>query len=311
MPLVTVIIPTYNRAKMITKTLDSIIAQTYQNFEVIVVDDGSTDDTIQILNEYKQSITRNDIVFKILQQENAGAPAARNHGLKNASGEYLVFFDSDDRMLPERIEKQVQKMIEEQSDCCACGYIKDSKQQDYNPHIIHGKSVLYSFLKNKIFGSTQCWMLKNSLVLKVGGYDEALVCRQDMDLTFRILKQQPQISIVAQTLSVFIDHDDTGRIMNKIRNNPNAYTSIVRYHSKVVDYCVLNKELKLLFIEMRKYTGDIVSFFLPKTYRDLWKEIISITKIFYKYSFFNRIFPIILGLVCLHYYYFKIKYFKY
>ena len=137
-PFVSIIIPTYNRAARIPQTLDSIFEQTYKNFEVIIVDDGSTDNTLQVLNEYSAKACQKQIKFKVLSQKNAGAPAARNNGLKNATGEYVVFFDSDDIMLPERIEIQIKIMLEENSDCCACGFFINNEQQKYQPF-----SILY------------------------------------------------------------------------------------------------------------------------------------------------------------------------
>jgi glycosyltransferase involved in cell wall biosynthesis len=305
-PLVSIIIPTYNRAKMIIKTLDSIFAQTYQNFEVIVVDDGSTDNTIQILNDYKPSVSRNDIVLKILEQENTGAPAARNNGLRNADGEYIVFFDSDDLMLPERIKKQVHKMIEDQSDCCAAGYLQESKQKKLLPHILK-QNALYSFFKGSLWGSTQCWMFKKSLILQVNGYDEALSCRQDIDITFRILMQCPKISIIREALSIFVDHNSDERIMKNMRNNSVAYVSFVRYHLKVIDYCVMNKELKLLFVSMRRYCGDIVSMLPINKYSILRKELMLVAKRNHKYSLFYQIYIFSLAFIYYHYYFFLIE----
>jgi glycosyltransferase involved in cell wall biosynthesis len=304
-PLVSIIIPTYNRAKMIVKTLDSVFAQTYQNFEVIVVDDGSTDDTIQSLNEYKQSITRNDIVFKILTQENAGAPAARNHGLKNASGEYVVFFDSDDIMLLNRIKVQMGIMVKENSDCCACGFIINNDQIEYQPNLIKGKNALYSFISNILSGSTQSWIFKKNLILQIGGYDESLSCRQDFDIVFRVLLTNPRVSITNQVLSVFIDHDDEKRIMKTIKDNNKGYNSIIKYHSKIIEYCVRYEKRKLLFFSLINYSADIFLSFSSIQYLGLWREMASIVNRNKKYSIFNQLYTLIVTVAYLHYYYFK------
>src|SRR3972149_614140 len=100
MPKVSVIIPSYNRADCVCDAIDSVLAQTYRDFETIVVDDGSTDETLQVLRNY-----RNDI--RCLRRENGGAGAARNLGILSASGDYVAFLDSDDIMLPRRLEYQV------------------------------------------------------------------------------------------------------------------------------------------------------------------------------------------------------------
>ena len=94
MPKVSVIIPTYNYGKYIEKAIDSVLAQTYKDFEIIVVDDGSTDNTREIIEtRYKDKV-------RYFYQENKGAPVARNKGIKESMGEYLVFLDADDWLMP-------------------------------------------------------------------------------------------------------------------------------------------------------------------------------------------------------------------
>src|SRR5690606_18001529 len=102
-PLVSIIIPTYNRAHLIGETLDSVLAQTYTHWECIVVDDGSTDDSQRVFDSYTSKDTR----FQFLKRPNTkpkGANACRNIGLETAKGEYVVFFDSDDLMTPNHLE---------------------------------------------------------------------------------------------------------------------------------------------------------------------------------------------------------------
>ncbi|MGA6826493.1 glycosyltransferase family 2 protein [Nitrospira sp. NS4] len=98
---VSVIIPTYNRGSFIVEAVESVLAQTYQSFEVIVVDDGSTDDTLERLGPYQSNIA-------ILKTNHGGAPHARNAGMKVARGKYVAFLDSDDRYLPHKLALQVQ-----------------------------------------------------------------------------------------------------------------------------------------------------------------------------------------------------------
>ncbi len=99
-PLVTVILPVYNRANSVARAISSVLSQTYRSFEIIVVDDGSTDGTGEVLTRFASEIT-------VLQQEHAGPYAARNLALRAARGELVAFIDSDDVWLPERLAKQV------------------------------------------------------------------------------------------------------------------------------------------------------------------------------------------------------------
>ena len=102
MPTVSVIIPAYNRADLIGETLESVFAQTYRDYEIIVVDDGSTDNTKEVLASLAAAGK-----LRYTYQENAGLPAARNTGIRLAVGKYVAFLDSDDLFAPDKLEKQV------------------------------------------------------------------------------------------------------------------------------------------------------------------------------------------------------------
>ncbi|MFH0731641.1 MAG: glycosyltransferase [Candidatus Omnitrophota bacterium] len=100
MSLVSVIIPTYNNASFISEAVDSVLAQTYTDYEIVVIDDGSTDNTKEILSKYNNKI-------RYFYQENKGVSSARNLGIRQATGEYIAFLDADDLMLPDRLDELV------------------------------------------------------------------------------------------------------------------------------------------------------------------------------------------------------------
>lgn len=116
--LVTVIIPVYNVEKYLHRCVDSVINQTYRNLEIFLVDDGSTDSSALICDEYAKKDSR----VKVLHKENGGVSSARNLGLKNATGEYLTFVDSDDYILLTCIEKMVRGMEENDVDMVAVNW---------------------------------------------------------------------------------------------------------------------------------------------------------------------------------------------
>src|ERR687898_2206392 len=93
--LVTVVIPCYNQAHFLGEAIESVLSQSYPNFEIIVVDDGSTDNTSEVASRYEG--------VRLVRQENRGLAGARNTGIKHSEGEYLVFLDADDRLLPEAL----------------------------------------------------------------------------------------------------------------------------------------------------------------------------------------------------------------
>ena len=104
-PKVSVIIPTYNRQKLLPKAIKSVLNQTFKNFELIIVDDGLTDNTKEIIKEFQKRDPR----IKYIWQENFGAPAGpKNTGIKNSKGEYIAFLDDDDEWLPEKLERVIE-----------------------------------------------------------------------------------------------------------------------------------------------------------------------------------------------------------
>ena len=105
-PLISIVIPSYNQAKYIAYNLDSILAQTYSNFEVIFIDDGSKDNTAEILKSY----TEKDSRIKYFYQNNSERAVARSHGISKASGKYICLVDSDDTWLPHKLETQLAVM---------------------------------------------------------------------------------------------------------------------------------------------------------------------------------------------------------
>ena len=103
--IVSVIIPTYNRAKYITSAIDSVLSQTYNNIEIIVVDDGSNDSTREVLYRYGNKI-------RYVYQENLGVSAARNRGIELSKGEWIAFLDSDDVWFPKKLSVQMEHISE-------------------------------------------------------------------------------------------------------------------------------------------------------------------------------------------------------
>ena len=114
MPKITVIIPVYNTAKYLREAIDSILNQTFKEIEVIAINDGSTDNCLDILNEY----ALNDNRVKVYSQENKGLSLTRNFGLDNSRGDYIYFFDSDDILLPLALEELYNKCEKDNLDFC-------------------------------------------------------------------------------------------------------------------------------------------------------------------------------------------------
>ena len=119
-PIASIIIPVYNSEKYLAQCLDSILSQTCKNFEVILVNDGSTDNSWKICEKYCKKDTR----FKLINKQNSGVASARNEGLKKAIGNYIMFLDSDDKMFPRCIEESVKIALSNNVDIVKFSYIK-------------------------------------------------------------------------------------------------------------------------------------------------------------------------------------------
>jgi len=190
MPKVSVVIPTYNYGKYIEKAIDSVLAQTYKDFEIIVVDDGSTDNTREIIE------TKYEDKVRYFYQENKGAPAARNRGIEKSKGEYLVFLDADDYLAPSSLEDRV-SILECDGDF-AWVYSKwqyvDTNGNVQNKAFCKAPFAFRKKLRGHVFREMLCGTLINtsavlirkSSVIEVGGFDECLTAFQDYDLWLRV-----------------------------------------------------------------------------------------------------------------------------
>ncbi len=186
MEKVSVIIPTYNREKVIERSVRSVLNQTYSNIEVIVVDDGSKDNTEEIV----KSINDDRIIY--YKQENGGASKARNTGVKLATSEYIAFHDSDDSWREDKLEKQMNYLMENpQYSMVYCDYLMhkiDGRTYavpgDVNViGVVEGDMFLTILVNNTI--GTPTMVLKKELFDELGGFDESLHCLEDWDFALR------------------------------------------------------------------------------------------------------------------------------
>jgi glycosyltransferase involved in cell wall biosynthesis len=114
MPQISVIIPVYNTQLYLRESIESVINQTFKDIEIIAINDGSTDNSLEILNEYSQKDSR----LKVFSQKNKGLPLTRNFGIDNSKGKYIYFFDSDDILLPTTLEETYKKCEKDNLDFC-------------------------------------------------------------------------------------------------------------------------------------------------------------------------------------------------
>lgn len=231
-PLVSVVIPVYNRETTIMRALDSVLGQTYSNLEVIVVDDGSSDSSVEMVKKCE------DIrVHLICLQGNMGANAARNRGIREAKGEYIAFQDSDDEWVKDKLEKQLQ-------------YLEHTgKKVSYSPYYLHEDnkvSIVPNSYKNKelcekcisdilkttnVVG-TPTLVVQKELFSRVGMFDEKIKCLQDYEFMIRLVKEE-SLGYVEEPLvhAYRLEHSITSNREAKME----AYVRILEKHSDFVD----------------------------------------------------------------------------
>ena len=187
-PLVSVIIPTFNRASMVVEAVDSVLAQSYHPLEIIVVDDGSTDDTEVRLAGYGERI-------KVIRRSlNRGVSAARNCGIRRSCGSYVALLDSDDLWLPDKIECQVDFFLKQpEARICQTEEIWIRRGKRVNPRRKHRKYSGYIFphCLPLCIVSPSAVMIKQELLSQVGLFDEQLPACEDYDLWLRIAAHYP------------------------------------------------------------------------------------------------------------------------
>lgn len=200
MSKVSIIIPTFNRRDYITTALDSVLAQSYKDYEIIIIDDGSSDDTKEVLKPYQNNI-------RYFYQDNRGIPATRNKGIREAQGDYIAFLDSDDYWLPEKLKRQIECFKQNPHHgmvATRCSSITpDGRFRKKNRP---GKSgwVLTDLFKAN-FIRTSSAMIKKECFEKVGLFDESLPECEEYDLWLRITKHYP-IGFINEPLTVYTDN---------------------------------------------------------------------------------------------------------
>ncbi len=206
---ISVVIPAYNAGKYIARAIDSVLAQSRAADEIIVVDDGSTDNTAEIVAQYRSRVM-------YIHQDNAGASVARNAGIEAATGQWIAFLDADDEWLPEKLAIQLE-LLERNPDLmwvtgnyilCAC---RTSRQRvhiapEKAASLTDGKDFFISYFEAFVqdaWGCTDTMLVRRDVFEEIGVFEVGKNRNEDMDMWFRIAYRSPQVGYVSNPIAVY------------------------------------------------------------------------------------------------------------
>ena len=218
--------PCFNQAKYVGEAIDSVLSQTYSNWQLIIVDDGSTDDSYSVMKEYESQEER----IACYQQANNGPSKARNQGAKNAKGKYLLFLDSDDKLAPTYLEQGVQYM--EANEKCAVFYPRVryfGSRNDEEP-------LKYTSYKDLLCKSS---ILCTSIIRKqdferIGGFDEAMRGYEDWEMFIRLLYHNDVVYQSSDVLLYYRMHREEGSINAQAIRDGDQLTAYIYNKDKTI-----------------------------------------------------------------------------
>lgn len=213
--MVSVIIPLYNVEKYIENCLVSLENQEYKIFEVIIINDGSTDNSADLVKAYMQ---RSDLNISLIEQKNAGVSAARNKGIENSKGKYICFIDSDDMVTPNYLSEMHEIILNNKSDLVICGLktLDEYKQSNINAPIkldvenMNSLTGLERFLHRKICPGVGSLLIKAELISKNNlKFTEGYRYSEDIEFIYKLLSNSQRISHTKQQLYLYRVRNDS------------------------------------------------------------------------------------------------------
>ncbi|PHR74598.1 MAG: hypothetical protein COA67_00555 [Lutibacter sp.] len=279
-PLVSIIIPSYNREKLLTETLNSVLNQTYKNWECIIIDDRSTDNTLDVINSYATKDSRFRLILKPNEIKN-GASISRNIGLKESKGSYIQFLDSDDIIAENKLEEQIKKLSSEDKfsiATCKWGLFQNKEDEfllfenniDYRDFTKSEDYFDIIGLKGGFF-PPHVFLISKELIDISGYWNEELTMNDDGEFFFRVLSNSKKILFADSTYVKYRTH--SGENLSMLNSLDKAKSLIKSW--MLIESLYLLKYKNTIFLDKKK---ESVYFEIKRTYPKLIKE----NKLFFK-----------------------------
>ncbi|HPF83123.1 MAG TPA: glycosyltransferase, partial [Bacilli bacterium] len=307
--LISIIVPVYNTEKYLSRCLDSIINQSYKNIEIILVNDGSKDNSLSIINEYSKKDSR----IIVLDQKNQGVTKARFNGYNISHGKYIMFVDSDDWIELNTLDIMYKRLLEDKTDLVKCDYKKYRNNKYYFSDIIKEDKIINN---NEIFDylySTICFngmnmqLMKREL-LKLDNINYELKYGEDLRIMMDILRKVSNVSLIINELYIYNINDesitnskeiskvdkkiiDCIKVYEDLYNYTDIYNLDASYKYKAITkilfyfcYHLINGKLnKKNFYELYNKNIILINKYLDTNY-DLIKDNLNSYSIIYKKS---------------------------
>jgi len=233
-PLISIIIPVYNRSKTIQRAIDSVLSQTLDNFDLIIVDDCSTDNSMEIVDSYQDPRIR-----KFTLNKNSGAAAARNEGIKNSFSEFISFLDSDDKFEPEFLEESLNVLKNTSSEIgfmwtgSRLIYSTSGKilEQQWNPK--RATTSHLTFLKDLKIGTGAGISVKKEVFENCGYFDDSLPAAEDTEFFLRITEKYDYAVSLKILINIYRENSD--RLSKNFVKIANAYNQFLPNHFAEID----------------------------------------------------------------------------
>lgn len=270
--MISVIIPCYNCEAFIRRSVGSVLSQSFQDYELLLIDNGSTDGTLQILHEYRERYPGS---VSVLQESSKGGSHARNKGLKYARGKWLQFLDADDELSPYKLASQFALAEDSDADVVVGDYVQKLYVKKKCYELIHhaNRSVWKGLILSEL-GKTSSNLWKRSALLKVGGWNTNQTSSQEYELMFRLLQNNAYVvfdsavlTIVHYGVNSVSKSSDPERLTRILQNRINLrmkirdYLASTRYLTKEVDQLIdtyIYQELKTNYRKVPDYASSFL-----------------------------------------------------